>query len=265
MKLANTLLLQLKDPTLSHDAHALLRCKLAKELEGAGNYEAAREVLKGFWHRIGEHPKFDEGLGELARACVLLRAGNLTGWIGSAHQIENAQELAKDLITESITIFESLGDTESLAEAKSDLAFCYWRQGAFDEARDMLHASIVSLAGQGESEIMANALIRSALVENSAGKHHQALRILTDAHPLFTTITNNAIKGKFHNTLANALNYLSTYEPSEEYIDRALVEYAAASFHFEQAGHTRSQARVENNMGLLLVTTGRLDGAHQHL
>jgi tetratricopeptide (TPR) repeat protein len=58
---------------------------------------------------------------------------------------------------------------------------------------------------------------------------------------------------------------LGTSKNREDYIDRALVEYAAASYHFEQAGHKRFQARVENNVGFLFATIGRFDEAHEHL
>jgi len=39
------------------------------------------------------------------------------------------------LISESIRIFETLGDQETIAEAQSDLALCYWREGGMNEAR----------------------------------------------------------------------------------------------------------------------------------
>ena len=45
----------------------------------------------------------------------------------------------------------------------------------------------------------------------------------------------------------------------------ALMEYTAASFHFEQAGHERYQACVENNLGFLFSTIGKFDDAHEHL
>jgi tetratricopeptide (TPR) repeat protein len=61
------------------------------------------------------------------------------------------------------------------------------------------------------------------------------------------------------------LRGLGTAEGREDYIDRALVEYAAASFHFEQAGHRRFQARVENNVGFLFAGIGRFAEAQQHL
>jgi hypothetical protein len=45
MDLANQLLRQIDNPTLSRAERAQLRCQLAKELEEAGNYEAARGAM----------------------------------------------------------------------------------------------------------------------------------------------------------------------------------------------------------------------------
>ena len=43
------------------------------------------------------------------------------------------------------------------------------------------------------------------------------------------------------------------------------MEYTAASFHFEQAGHERYHACVENNLGFLFSTIGKFEDAHEHL
>jgi CheY-like chemotaxis protein len=48
-------------------------------------------------------------------------------------------------------------------------------------------------------------------------------------------------------------------------MDRALIEYTAASFHFEQAGNGRYLARVENNLGFLYFSIGQYKDAHKHL
>jgi tetratricopeptide (TPR) repeat protein len=58
---------------------------------------------------------------------------------------------------------------------------------------------------------------------------------------------------------------LGRSEGREDYTDRALVEYAAASFHFEQAGHKRYTACVENNLGFLFFTIDKFTEAHEHL
>jgi tetratricopeptide (TPR) repeat protein len=203
-------------------------------------------------------------LNEEEKAELLLRTGTLTGWLGSAGQVSGAQEVAKDLISESTEIFQVLGKAEKVAEARVDLAICYWREGGLDEARVTLQLALDGL-GKSRSEQRLRIYLNSALVEWSATRDRDALRICTEAAPIFNTSSNDALKGKFHNTFAAVLRSMGTAENREDYIDLALVEYAAASYHFEQAGHKRFQARVENNVGFLFATIGRFVEAQEHL
>src|ERR1044071_1712870 len=112
------------DPAVADDVIPL--CELAKTFEIAGEYDRAAEMLVSFWSGLGTRPN-TTGLAAEAQAELLLRSGTLTGWIGSAKQLPNAQEFAKDLISESAGIFETLGLTEKLVEARVDLGLCYWR------------------------------------------------------------------------------------------------------------------------------------------
>jgi DNA-binding NtrC family response regulator len=263
MNLASDLLQKIDNPELSHGERAYLRCMLAKELEEAGNYEAARGALSELWQRIGERPFLDR-LDKGTAAEVLMRVGTLTGWIGSAKQIAGAQEIAKDIISESISIFENLQEVAKVSEAKTELAYCYWREGAFDEARVMLREALNQLT-DADIELKGVALLRSAIVERSTQRFNDGLRILTEAAPLFEEITNESLKGRFHVGLATILKNLGAAEKREDYIDRALVEYAAASYHFERAGHTSYRAAVENNLGSLFFKAGRVEEAYEHL
>ena len=43
------------------------QCEQAREQEEAGNFESARQLLNGFWQRVGERPNL-EGLDGAARA-----------------------------------------------------------------------------------------------------------------------------------------------------------------------------------------------------
>jgi tetratricopeptide (TPR) repeat protein len=257
-----SLLRQLETPNLSLDQRAELRCQLAKGLEDTGDYEAARQAMSEFWQRIGERPNI-EGLEIVTTGEVLLRAGVLTGWIGSKNQITGAQEIAKNLISESLAIFESHGYAKKIAEAQTELACCYWREGAFDEARDVLNDVLARLTT--DSELKAKAVLRSAIVEWSALNHSDSLRILTDAAPLFEKINSHTVKGGYHNALAGVLEDIGTKEQREDYLDRAFIEYAAAGFHFEQAGHKTYRANVENNLGFLYFKVGKFTEAHEHL
>ena len=264
MSISSRLLHQIADPTLTQDERARLRCQLAKELEDVGNYDAAREVMGELWSRVGEYPVLD-GLEEETAADVILRAGTLTGWIGSTKQIEGAQETSKNLIIESITRFEALQNTEKVAEGQMELGHCYWREGAFNEARAWLKEALDRLR-DNDGAVKAITILRLATVERSAKRFHEALQVHIDSAPFFQSSKNDALKGKFHHGFAFVLRNLGTAEKRPDYIDRALIEYAAASYHFEQAkAHTRYQACVENNLGFLFGTIGRFAEAHEHL
>jgi tetratricopeptide (TPR) repeat protein len=249
------------DPALVDDVLPL--SELAKNFEEAGEFERAAKTLSAFWDGLLNRPK-TIGLEVPAQAELLLRSGTLTGWLGSAKQVAGAQEAAKDLISESAALFKSLGMPEKVAEARVDLAICYWREGALDEARITLRLVLEDFDRSG-SEQRLRAVLNSALVEWTATRDRDALKICTESAPLFASSSNDALRGKFHNTYAAVLRSVGTSENREDYIDRALLEYAAASYHFEQAGHKRFQARVENNVGYLFATIGRFAEAQEHL
>lgn len=238
-------------------------CELAKGFEEAGEFESAAETLRPFWSGLLHRPEI-EGLPRDAAAELLLRTGALNGWLGSAKQVTGAQEFAKDLISESASIFETLGNIEKVAEARNDLAICYWREGGLDEARVNLRLVFDGL-GEIKSEQRLRALLNSAIVEKAATRDHEALRIYREAAPHFDFSKNHALKGKFHNAHATLLKSLGLSEKREEYIDAALVEFAAASFHFEQVGFYRFQASVENNVGFLFASIGHFNQAREHV
>ncbi|HLL17118.1 MAG TPA: sigma 54-interacting transcriptional regulator [Pyrinomonadaceae bacterium] len=263
MGLARETHYQINGAGLDRAARAQTRCQIAKELEEAGKYEAACEALGEFWVNVGERPRLDR-LDQFTAATVLLRVGALTGFVGSARQIEKSQELAKDLISQSITLFKSLQETGKVAEAQTDLAYCYWREGAYDEARITLKDALSKLTG-ADAEQRAIPLLRLAIVESASTRNNDALRVLTEAAPLFGENAGVARRGNFHMVLAIVLDFLSVGENREDYADRAFLEYTAAGVLFEQAGHTRYLARVENNLGFLHFKAARFTQAYEHL
>src|SRR5258708_37482719 len=112
-------------------------CRLSKKLKEAGEYQAACEALAEFWPESYNPPALEE-LDSSSKAEILLVVGGLTGWRGSTEHKQNTQELAKDLLTQSEELFKALELPIRAAEVRSELALCYWREGAFNEARDIL-------------------------------------------------------------------------------------------------------------------------------
>jgi len=238
-------------------------CQLAREFEKLGEYEAASEAISDFWPSHDAPPKVDD-LDDAHRAQVLLRAGSLAGRVGSADQSEGSQEIAKNLLTQSLELFDQLADEKSAIEVQGELGLCYWREGAYDEARIHLGNALRRL-GSDESDLRAVLLIRAGIVEGWARRLNEAVRFYNEAAPLVERSGDHGLKGAFHSEYGMVFRRLAIPENREDYIDRALIEYAAASFHFEQAGNIRYLARVENNLGYLYFTIGRHKEAHKHL
>ncbi|HWS54439.1 MAG TPA: helix-turn-helix domain-containing protein [Pyrinomonadaceae bacterium] len=262
MTLADERLKELDSPSLTEDERAVLRCRVAADLIHAGQYEAAREALGEFWRGVGARPNV-EGMGEATAAEVLLQVGFLSGWMGASSQAAGAQESAKDLISESAAIFERLGDFNRAAAVRSDLALCYWREGAYDEARVLLEEASALISGDGQ--LKAKTVLRLVVVEASAGRYSDALRLLTESAPTFGEGAGHVLQGGFHNELGNVYQLLGKAERREDYTDKAILEYTAAIYHYGQAGHGAYCASIENNLAFLLYKLERHRQAHEHL
>jgi CheY-like chemotaxis protein/tetratricopeptide (TPR) repeat protein len=252
----------LDDPALSEDQRALLGCGIAADFILKGQFEEAREALGGLWRGVGLRPALG-ALGPRAQAEVLLQCGTLTGWLGSCKRLHGAQESAKDLLNEALRLFERLGWRARAAEARYELGICYWRTGSLDEARIMLTEALRGL-GDGDIELRAKIYIRQTLIEISARRYHEAWEILRDAEPAFATV-DDALKGRWHGQRALVLRRLATAENRSDYADRAILEFTAAIFHYEQAGHERYCGNNLNNLAMLLYRLGRYSEAHEHL
>src|SRR5215208_3922888 len=246
-----------KTPRETCELEVRRRCEKSRELERSGDYEGARSALGKLWSRIGERPATDE-LSVDTQAEVLWRVGALSGWLGSANQIPGAQEFARDLLTESITLFESLGQQDKRAEAMGDLALCYWRSGAQDEGR-VLFRQAVDAAQKPETKLRT--LTNASTVEISSGRYGDALALLNAAAAFLGEVSDDWIHGVYHSQ--RGLVYRGLGGP--ENLDHALVEYSAASMHFANAGHIRYLASVENNIGFIHMLLGRATESLTHL
>jgi CheY-like chemotaxis protein/tetratricopeptide (TPR) repeat protein len=242
---------------------AAVSCRLAKRFEKVGKYELAREALVEFWPDRNESPKLD-GLDALQQAEILLRIGAIAGWLGSTDQIAGGQETAKNILTISIELFEQLETADKVSEARGDLALCYYREGSFDEARVQLRTALHILP-EGNDDLEAILLVRAGIIEERTRRFNDALEFYKRAAPLVERSDDHGLKGSFHFEYGHVLGWLAAPENRQDYLDQALIEYAASSFHYEEAGNELALARVELNLGFLFFKVGRYSQAHEHL
>jgi tetratricopeptide (TPR) repeat protein len=231
------------------------------EFKDRGEYDAAQEIMRPLWKGVGTRPDLT-GLHPTVAAEVLLCAGILTGWIGSKNENKEANDAARDLLTEAITYFESVGDATKVAAARAELAYCYWRAGELNEARIMFSEALERLTIA--SNPRANALFELSVVEWSAARYKESLKILTDNAELFRIITNHTMKGVYHMQVALALRNLATPDNRAAQFRRVLSEYEEADRHFKLAHNSVFRAHVKNNIGYVLRELSRFRQAHEY-
>jgi tetratricopeptide (TPR) repeat protein len=262
MNLADERLKELDDPTLTENQRVLLRCRVAADLIHKGQYEAAREALGGLWLGTGQRPPVRD-LPPAVDAEVLLQCGTLTGWLGSARNVSGAQEQAKDMLSEAERKFRSQGMLSKASEAQYELGMCYWRLGAYDESRLVMREALKPLT-DADLELKAKILIRRTLVEIWENRYYEALSILKEAEPVFNS-AGDALKGRWHGQMGLVLIRLALVEGNNDYADRAIIEFTAAIYHYEQAGHERYCATNLNNLAMTFYRLGRYGEAHEAL
>ncbi|HYH86734.1 MAG TPA: response regulator [Pyrinomonadaceae bacterium] len=253
---------RLNNPALTPDERALLRCRVAADFIHAGRHEEAKDALGNLWHGIGDRPEL-KGLSILTTAEVLLQCGVLSGWLGSVRNVSGAQEKAKDLLSEALRLYESQGQRSKVSEVQYEFGLCYKRAGAYDEARIVLAEALKGL-GEQDTELKAKILIRRSSIENCAGRYHDSWDILEEAKAFFEGC-GDALKGRWHGQRALVLRRLATSERRSDYADRAIIEFTAAIYHYEQAKHERYSGNNLNNLAMLLHKVGRHEEAHKHL
>ncbi len=238
-------------------------CNRAKELEDSGEYIRATQTLGKWWQGIGSRPEMGDQLAS-ERAAILSRIGALSGWLGSMQQVPSSQEKAKDLISEGADLFESIGFRQDWAEVRSDLAVCYWREGAFDEARIILE-DILGSNDELPPELQGKILLRSVNVEISTCHYARAMSYINKAAPLIEECGNDLLLGKLYFHQALVFHNRGDDENKPDYISLAINGYEQASAHYKKAKHSQYVAVTENNTGNAYRLLKDFPNCHLHL
>jgi tetratricopeptide (TPR) repeat protein len=262
MNLTDERLKELGNSSLTENERVLLRCQVAADLIHKGQYEAAREALGELWLGIGQRPP-QRNQPPAVDAEVLLQCGALTGWLGSARNVSGAQEQAKDMLSEAERKFRAQGMLSKASEAQYELGVCYWRLGAYDESRLVMQDALKPLT-DADIELKAKILIRRTTVDVCDNRYYDALNILKETESVFES-ANDALKGRWHGQKGLVLRRLAAAEGQPDYYDRAIIEYTAAIYHYEQAKHERYCGNNLNNLAFLFYKLGRYHDAHQQL
>lgn len=236
----------------------------ARELMEIGEYERARLALSEQWP-LGSARPCTDGLDPNDTIELLLLAGAINSCLGLTGQYPGAQADVKELIAESIHLSKQAGLMAKAAEGRSEMAWYLSNEGDSEAALALNYRALEEM-GDGRDAPRAKllAVVRAAIFEYNAGHLAEMERVLSGRDALVAACGSHALQGKFHNI--RAILYSTFGEDGHgDFLDRALIEYEAAGFHFKEAGAPRRRAPVENNLGLLLITPRKFKESAGHL
>lgn len=252
---------QLASLQLTRNEQVQVFCGVAREQIEAGNYDAACRILQSFW-LFGNWPELS-GLNQESAADLLFTAGELAGCVASAKQVPKGQKYGEALLSGSIAIFEQISCRRCAAEARIELALCYYRQGLFALGRSTLEKVLDTLAPD-DSELRSLALIRLASLERHAGRVQNALSYLNEATRLVEA-AGPWVSGRCQLELASTYKDLALLEESALHFENAKKFSLSALDQFEAVGNHRLTAIVENNLGFLFSLIGEFSNAELYL
>jgi tetratricopeptide (TPR) repeat protein len=236
-------------------------CTIGREQIDIGNYKAACIVLRPWWS-FGVWPKLD-GLDQRTCADLLLTVGMLAGCVASTKQLPRGQRHSEELLNGCVALFEQLGFRKLAAEGRIELGFCYYRQGLYELGAETLSHALEDLTDDCW-ELRSLALIRLATLERHAGRPRVALSRLSEAKKM-AELSGPWATGRYHLELASSYKGLAQIENVRDYFGEAKRSYSQALHEFESTGQHRLTAITENNLGLVMMFTGRFQEAESHL
>ncbi len=109
----------------------------ARNIELCRDLDSLREILLTVWN-IEETPRFDN-YEEPIKAELLRLCGVFLSFYGFARSLKDYQIRGKNLLMNAAEIFEENKISDKAAEAKINLAFCYWNLGEVNEMEAILN------------------------------------------------------------------------------------------------------------------------------
>jgi tetratricopeptide (TPR) repeat protein len=252
----------LKAAHLTRNEEIALRCQTAFDLRSVGDHYEALQVMRPLWKAVGHRPQTKD-LPNPVAAELLLCSGILTSWISSMHPNRGGQQTAKELITDSIGLYQSMGDAKKVAAARIELSISHWYTGNISDARNELVSALQTLTTQGRTR--ARAIVQLSIVEWLAMRYETALEILEDNASLFRKINDHLLKANYRMQLGIVLHGLAESHRKQDLSLRALDEYNEANRELQLTRNVFFKVSLKNNVANVLRQLGRFSEAHKYL
>ncbi len=234
-------------------------CEDIYRCEMRGDLRQAIGLLAPYWTGFDSEIKIPS-VNKIEAANLLLRIGSVISTYGSAEQINNSQEKARECLSQAEAIFDDLDDSEGKAQCQNKTGVTYWRNGDLDTAQIYFRESLF-YAHSNESKAIAN--LNLGMSESSNFRYSSALKFYEKAYRFIGKIsvfTEAKIRNGIGLVYKNIGKSLSETERAV-YFDKAIIEFEGALICYEEVQNSRSMILARNNIGFLYYSIGLYDEA----
>lgn len=211
--------------------HVLQLIEEARNAELCRDTESLQKILQIIWN-VEETPDFNH-YDEVIKAELLRIAGVFLSIYGKySRNAKNFQPKAKDLLTNATELFEANNLFDKAAEAKINLAFCYWNLGEVNECQAILDVVEAEFSKNSLHPIYLQIRINRLLIYFFNQDIKSALKIIEEIDVSMRFCTDVRLQAMFHNQAG--IFY------------RADKQYEKAVFHLNEA--IRFAKKVNNKL-----------------
>jgi tetratricopeptide (TPR) repeat protein len=200
----------------------------ARNVELCKDLDSLRKILQSVWN-IEDTPNFgnyDEAIkAELLRLC-----GVFLSFYGFARNLKDYQIRGKNLLINAVEIFEAMKISDKAAEAKINLAFCYWSLGEVSEFETILNIVETEFGKNLLHPTYLRICVNRLLIYFWKQEPVQAIKIIEEITVPMQFCTDLRLQAMFHNQAG--IFY------------RASKKYDKAGFHLNEA--IRFSKKVNN-------------------
>ncbi|HLM61872.1 MAG TPA: tetratricopeptide repeat protein [Pyrinomonadaceae bacterium] len=229
----------------------------AKHLEFCRQVDKAMDVLRPVWGDINKPPAAD-GYSPTVRGEILLRCGSLLSYYSHYKQFEG-QEMSRDWLTEAVRIFKEGEITDKAAEAETELAMTYWREGRYSEALIFLQEASSKVTNDLNAVNIKNIAYQLIVhfVVNTAESLQAAAALIKEKDIYVELCLDNRAKVHYYN---NSALIMTRCDQMAEALKRHEL-----TIHFcREVGNQFTLAIAENNIGYIYREFKQFDKALEH-
>jgi tetratricopeptide (TPR) repeat protein len=225
----------------------------AWDSERRGEYEVGLLCFSEEW-AAGEYSPDISGLPEELAAELRLRFASLLGYQGHLRKIKDSQVRARDILTESLAVFERLGNAEKAAECENHIALSYSRTGEYRESRTWLDAAMARNLQPTSIHRLAT-IMYGMLIDSSEMSFDPVLVTFRRYEELFSEWADDWIGSSFYVIAGVAFGELGRSE-------QALRCFEMGIARAEHSSIKPSLASIQNELAHLYMSLGRYEKAH---